>query len=280
MRARTVVAVIVAVGAAACVPQGDFDGTEYRCEESPICAPGFTCVEGACIATPDEGAAGDSTSPDIPAGSGWMGCEPGQPACGADAQPVHMVTLGVFALDVTEVTVEAYDACVAAGACLPAADLGDAPGSRTPVRGVTYDDAVAFCRWRDNARLPTEAEWERAARGLDGRPFPWGDEAATCARATLSGCASAPTDVGSREGASPYGAVDLIGNVSEWVADYYDAAYYAASPAVSPGGPPPSGARVHRGGGYLDPPDGVAAWTRLSEDPLHREPDVGFRCAR
>ncbi len=279
MRALLVGLAALPLAPAACVPQGDFAGTAYRCEEDPICPDGFTCVDGTCVAP---GAGGDDGGDDeagIPTGTFEMGCDPGAGDCPADAQPARPVELAAFSIDSTEVTEEAYAACVADGACAAPGDFEPAARPRAPVRGVSWQEAADYCAWR-GARLPTEAVWERAARGSDDRRYPWGDDAPRCELAALAGCAGgAPVDVQSLEGDGPFGTADLLGNVAEWVADFYQADYYAHAPDRNPSGPDSGGERVVRGGSYLDDPPSIAAWTRGHDDALHREPTIGFRCA-
>ena len=290
----TVLAILLALCAQtalpACVPSGDFDGTAYRCDESPTCPSGFHCVAGSCVAGsgggpgdggPGDGGPGDSGRVEVPAGTVEMGCDAAAPGCPADAQPARQVTIAAFAIDTTEVTEAAYAECVAAAACTAPDDFN--PGSRpdAPVRGVAWADAADYCRFR-GARLPTEAEWERAARGDDGRRYPWGDDPPGCDRARLAGCASpdGPVDTGTLAGQSPFGARDLLGNVAEWVADWYQSDYYSSAPDANPSGPGSGGERVRRGGSYLDAAADVSAWSRAHANPLHRDPDVGFRCVR
>ncbi|HEY8143292.1 MAG TPA: SUMF1/EgtB/PvdO family nonheme iron enzyme [Kofleriaceae bacterium] len=264
---------VLALLAAGCVPGTDFAGTAYRCDVDPTCPDGFVCTGGVCLAPGDDGdGSGDAL---VPAGTVVMGCEAGA-ACADDAQPEHEVSLAAFAIDRTEVTEAAYADCVADGGCEAVGGAGEA--ADLPMRNLRWSEAAAFCAWR-GARLPTEAEWERSARGSDARRFPWGDDGATCSRAALAGCASEPVAVGDLDGDGPFGSADLVGNVAEWVADYYQSDYYAQAPASNPSGPAAGGERVVRGGSYLDDPADASAWMRRHADPLNALVDVGFRCA-
>ncbi len=201
-------------------------------------------------------------------------------------EPVHSVDLPAFYMDVYEVTNAGYRACVTAGKCQPPRLNNSAthPDYYTntqydnfPVINVNWDNAKTYCEWRD-ARLPSEAEWEKAARGTDGRTFPWGETLDTT-RANYSDTkAGDPVAVGSYEGGkSPYGIYDLTGNVWEWAADWFD---------VYPGGNASASAdfgqkaRVLRGGAWLDPGNSIHAAFRGSLDPTHSFGNIGFRCAR
>ena len=206
---------------------------------------------------------------EIPAATLVLGCAPERDAsCAETERPARPVRVGAFRIDETEVTQGAYERCVEARACRrPPASYDPSREARRPVVEVAWSDARMFCAWA-GGRLPTEAEWELAARGTDGRVFPWGDAAPTCDRAHLRDCGAAPAEVGGRRaGASPYGVLDLAGNVDEWVEDAY-APY---------GGAATSGERVARGGAY-------DAWharatARSALAPSHRDPWLGFRCA-
>jgi sulfatase modifying factor 1 len=205
----------------------------------------------------------------------------------------HEVWLPTYAIDRTEVTVAAYDRCVRRGGCAPPLDAPGTPqtGAPTqPVTGVRWDDAAEYCAWA-GGRLPTEAEWERAARGRDGRPFPWGwinDPGRYNHGAVEPGCrddddgAALAAPVGSyASGASPDGALDMAGNVLEWVADRasLDGRGYERDRAVAPRGPREGSDRVVRGGAYDLPMFMARTTARMHRLPGARERDLGFRCA-
>ncbi len=176
---------------------------------------------------------------------------------------------------------------------------GATPGSDDyPVLGVNWDGATAYCRWLSaktgkRYRLPTEAEWEKAARGTDGRRFPWGD---TIDRAHANYAGAQTYDTGlpvghydgsvrgelqTRTNASPYGAFDMAGNVMEWCADWYDREYYASSPRKNPKGPERGAYRVVRGGTFFVEPFDLRTYARSAAWPsfqAHRM--IGFRAVR
>ena len=239
-----------------------------------------------------------------------------------DEMPAHQVTLKPFCIDRFEVTLDAYKACSDAGACLragivnevaamterehaaydPLCNARDPKGrGKHPVNCVNWEQADKFCREHD-ARLPTESEWEFAARGPDGRKYPWGDEepAADLLNACDKQCVewgkkvglalppmfaaddgyAATAPVGSfPKGASRYGVEDVVGNVWEWVADWYAA--YPKDEAVDPKGPAEGEERVIRGGAWNG---AYAGWVRPTfryhNAPISRSHGIGFRCAK
>ena len=212
----------------------------------------------------------------------------------ADESPSHRVRLSGFLLDRREVTVGEFDACVRVGRCKPPPfERGASRFRQTdfPVTLVTWDDAQAFCAFR-GARLPTEAEFERAARGRTGRRFPWGQlpntRLANHGRLGIDVTDGADgfselSPVGSfNAGRTPDGFLDLAGNAAEWVQDRY-ANQYSDAEQNDPQGPDPSqasSARVVRGGSYESPMAWLRGAARGAYLPSERRPSLGFRCAR
>jgi formylglycine-generating enzyme required for sulfatase activity len=170
--------------------------------------------------------------------------------------------LRAFEIDRSEVTVAAYAACAAAGGCMPE---GTDTTSLLP-QMLSWNEAKAYCEYRSK-RLPTEAEWEKAARGTNGVRFPWGNADASCDLADFGDCGLAAAPVGSFPGgASPYGALDMAGNLAEWVADWYgDYSSFTRSP--DPTGPTTGQFKVLRGGAYDDTAKYLRASARFISDP-------------
>lgn len=215
----------------------------------------------------------------VPPGTFPMGGSDG----GGIDQLVHDVTLDGFWIDETEVTNAYYAQCVDAGECAASIYASDSiyNGDDYPVVGVSWYDADSYCNWA-GGQLPTEAQWEYAARGPDGNRYPWGKDGLTCERAQFGDCGGHTVPAGSHpEGASWIGALDMAGNVWEWVNDWFDSDYYANSPVENPAGPESGDSRVLRGGGWgyfsiihlynIPSP-------RLASVPDGRATVFGFRC--
>jgi len=220
----------------------------------------------------------------IPGGSFLRGTTSG----GFDEQPQRTVSLNTFAIDRYEVTNFQYQQFVAATGHRKASppsryakSIGKMRGVNQPVVYVSWDDAMAYCRWKGR-RLPSEAEWEKAMRGSDGRLWPWGNQdqpnGANWARVQDGHEVSAP--VGSFKGdRSPYDVMDGAGNVMEWVADWYDESYYKHSPEQNPPTPEYGTYRVLRGGGYTTTGGDIRITSRSKMVPDFRDETIGFRCA-
>jgi formylglycine-generating enzyme required for sulfatase activity len=214
----------------------------------------------------------------VPAGCFMMGSADGE----NDEQPPHEVCFDApFWIDKTEVTRASYAACVAAGACAETPTPDYYTYDTLPITRVTWDQAQSFCAWR-GVRLPTEAEWEYAARGPEDLVYPWGNDFVRD-DVVYGASSSGPVEVGTKPaGASWVGALDMSGNVWEWVADWYNAGYYGTLEAgvVSPAGPTEGNVRVLRGGGFGDSEYFLRTTVRgkLQSDDEHA--DSGFRCAR
>jgi formylglycine-generating enzyme required for sulfatase activity len=253
------------------------------------CSSGPVCKEG-------------QVEPDmvfIPAGEFTMGSYLGDDV----EKPERKVFLDAFCIDKYEVSNARYKECVDAGACNPPAR----PSSSTrlfyydkpeyadyPVIWVTWNDAQTYCKWRGK-RLPTEAEWEKAARGTDGRLWPWGNSEPDGTKLNLCdvNCAydwkESQIDDGYKDtapvesfeaGKSPYGVYNMGGNVREWVADWYLPDYYSNAPDRNPQGPKSGEGRVLRGGSWRSDISVSRPTYRLWYSPDTKDEYIGFRCVR
>lgn len=219
----------------------------------------------------------------VPAGPFRMGSDKGD----GDERPVHEVKVSAFLIDVNPVTNGQYKKfCDETGQAAPAPPNFDANyflgKPRYPVVNVSYHDARAYAKWAGR-RLPTEAEWEKAARGTDERMYPWGNEPPTpsAALANFDGDADGfaeTSPVGSfPNGASPYGVLDMAGNVWQWVIDPYDSGFYRKSPPADPDGPASGSTVVLRGGAFTSKAGDVRSANRYSKDPDEIQRNAGFR---
>ena len=215
----------------------------------------------------------------VSGGPFFMGCNQKLDAeCDNEEMPGKMVNVKAFSIDRTEVTVEAYAACVEAGMCskenLNRSDWGNDSycnwgkkgREKHPVNCLSWYQAKKYCAWK-RKRLPKEAEWEKAARGVDARKYPWGNQRVSCDYAVVDSCHGQTLPVGSKSaGGSPYGALDMVGNVREWVDGWEDnsARFF----------------RVARGGSWFDDSADAQVLYRSSNPPEAQDSLVGFRCAR
>ncbi len=249
------------------------------------------------------GGSGASEMVYVPAGQFLMGCSDDLYAqgCDGDTHPIHGVYVDAFYIDKLEVTNAQYRACVAAGVCPPPLAVNsntrphyyDNPAyDDFPVINVDWNRANIYCHWVGK-RLPTEAEWEKAARGTDLREYPWGNTPPSCDIINFTEgtewpnehpCVEDTVRVGSYpQNASPYGALDMAGNVSEWVSDFYLKPYYQDSPYWNPQGPPAEetkGEHLLRGGSWHEKARSVTTVVRLDESETYHYLQIGFRCAK
>lgn len=230
----------------------------------------------------------------IPAGPFTMGSNDGLP----NERPEHPVTLNAYYIDQYEITAGRYQKFVeSAGRNVPPTwdDQAAQSLSDHPAVGMSWSAAAAYCKWAGR-RLPTEAEWEKAARGTDGRRYPWGhmqpfvdianynrgiwvSESITLVPVN-SGLEGMSVRHGLKEGGkSPYGLFHMAGNAAEWVADWYDREFYLKSPDKNPTGPATGEKRVIRGGSWADLPTALRVTARFSAEPEFEDRTIGFRCA-
>ena len=212
----------------------------------------------------------------IPTGEFIMGA-------GEAENPEHKVILSDYWIYSTEVTNQQYALCVEMGQCTEP-DINDnlaymdSIHANDPVVGVTFEQATAYCEFV-NGRLPTEAEWEKAARGPQGNIYPWGDETPSCNLLNFDNCVGERTNViNYPDGKSYYGGLDMAGNTFEWVADWYDSNYYENSPSENPSGPDTGNARSIRSSSFESGSNQISLASRYFEDPQNNRSDLGFRC--
>lgn len=198
-----------------------------------------------------------------------------------DDRPVHKVALGAFSIDRYEVTNSKYAAFLKATSRRAPRHwvAGRVPAGMEnhPVYNVDWEDASAYCKW-EGKRLPTEAEFERVARsGKDGQSYPWGDKWE--AKNAKFNSQTGPAAVGQFP-PNDFGVYDIVGNMAEWTADWYDHDYYQASPAENPKGPASGEYKIIRGGAWSDPPARLTVFFRNWVRPNQKTPNIGFRCAK
>lgn len=295
------------VGVTAC---GDSLGEAFLCTQTEQCSlrgvQGFCESNGSCSFPDSECASGRRygeytprtlanqcvVTARIPAGTFHMGCTPADPGCPPYATPAHEVEVAAFEIDVTEVTQQAYQACVAAGVCrAPQEEFSPATTPRWPVRYVSWNEANTYCQWVGGA-LPSEAQWERAARGPGSGFWPWGDTPPDCLHANFKDCGqSQPDPVGSHpDGLNGFGLLDLAGNLFEWTGDWFSETYYGQSARSDPTGPASGDCpenvsltdtcRVIRGGSFRSDANGVSVSNRWAQIPELATAAIGFRCVR
>jgi formylglycine-generating enzyme required for sulfatase activity len=220
-----------------------------------------------------------------------------EPDTRGDTHPAHDVSLNDFYIDIYEVTNASYAACVNAGVCSPPGYLdsatresyyGNPEFDNYPVIQVTWQMAQTYCQWRGGS-LPSEAQWEKAARGgLVQKPCPWGVLTPVCQDGLAHGarfddnaaCNEADTTRVGSYSPNGFGLYDMLGNVAEWVLDWYSATYYAKSPLENPLGPESGEMRIVRGGSWLDYQEYLRNYARRPVEPGAASNDIGFRCVR
>ena len=302
---RSILLGLALTGLVAC-GQDNTPAATCKTDDSCLSGDALRCEAGRCV-TPRC----PSGTRYVPGGRYLRGCAATVEGCEASAQPQHTVTLtSGFCLAEHEASVAEYRSCLAAGSCPHPASPEtlaslrcssdratftiDASGDESlPMSCLLWAEAAAYCM-ASGGRLPTEAEWERAARGRDDRPFPWGRTAAvSCDQGTNFaglGCAEQPWPTSSMDRSGvmqrgPFGHLDLAGNLSEWVADFFDPSAYASCgmACTDPTGPqadPPSGVRVRRGGAFLSPLSELRSFAREFHRPQGPRSDlIGVRCA-
>ncbi|MDO8753890.1 MAG: SUMF1/EgtB/PvdO family nonheme iron enzyme [Anaerolineales bacterium] len=279
----TLTFVFSACGAESTPPVIDVTDTSLppTAAQAPI-VPIPPTLEPVALAGPQSGAkmkwVDGSTLIYIPAGDFTMGDN------GFDA-PAHQVSLDGYWIQQTKVTNRMYEQCVNVGSCTsPAQELGGSVFSNPqytnhPVIGVTWVQAQTYCGWLQGG-LPTEAQWENAARGVNGNIYPWGNAEPACDLLNFGYCVRRTTDVDIYpNGLSPYGLYDLAGNVFEWVSDWYSETFYLESPSANPTGPQNGDYRVVRGSSFESATSQISSAIRRFNEAGDSRRDIGFRCA-
>ncbi len=264
----------------------------------------FVCFITTSVAAQEKGLAMPDAMVMVGQGKFVRGCSPAtDPNCRSHERPAHEVQLGPYLIDRHETTVAEYKKCVDAGKCtMPSTsddnkrcNWGQEERDNHPINCVDWAQATAYCKWAGK-RLPTETEWEKAARGDDGRRHPWGGDTPNCELAITSrqdkGCGQGHTwpVCSVTKGNSPYGLCDMVGNVWEWVSDWYAADTYRGQLGqldketkellTNPTGPAEGRERVLRGGSWTSKlPESVRTATRFYFKPDVRLGNFGFRCA-
>ena len=221
---------------------------------------------------------------EIPEGPFKMGSNNGD----YDEAPEHQVYLATFYIDKYEITQAEYDRFVRATKrgkpFVPVFDddITKILKPELAAMGMSWSDAAAYCQWAGK-RLPTEAEWEKAAKGEGARKYPWGDSLAPM-HANLDGEEDGYKYLAPpgkfKAGRSPYGLYDMAGNVAEWVHDTYDDKYYSKSPYRDPKGPEDGQNKVIRGGSWRESPNGARVSKRFQAKLWRTDATIGFRCAQ
>ena len=224
----------------------------------------------------------------VPAGEFLMGATQDDQRAAIYEQPQHTVYLDTFWIDETEITNAQYARCVAAGVCEEPLNLGselhlnyygNPEFDAYPVIAVHWEGAKTYCEWTGR-QLPSEAQWEKAARGDNGNTYPWGNAEVSGTLANFGSGINDTTAVGSYpNGVSPYGALDMAGNAAEWTTDWFNLDYYRTSPESNPTGPLDGSAKVLRGGSWIDAVTNLRAAKRFWDDPRSVRVRYGFRCA-
>ncbi len=263
-------------------------GVEGTLEEEAVWTPGEDAAElGVDLLSSDPlrlRAAELAPMVEIPEGPFWMGCpESGDWPCEEHTKPGRQVQMSTYWIDKHEVTAAAYRLCVEAGGCSEPRRAFSGWHTRStywssecddcPVNYITWGNADSFCRWLGRT-LPTEARWEKAARGTDGRVWPGGNRRPSNPQGPHGGIHRA-----GRLGESPFGAWDMAGNLEEWTADRYSANRYAVAVGADPAGPSAGSFRVVRGGSYISGSDGLRTYRRTWEREDEVYPTRGFRCS-